>query len=346
MVSRQSIKGLVFTLLNLAGVERRLLSRIRREKSLVILNLHQVSTYVNPFYPPLHPQVFEQLLVFLKKHFHLTTFRELENVSSNKPLAILSFDDGYHDFIDYVMPLLDKHRLRANMNVIPSCVESGLPIWNVQLYDFLNSAPRKLINEIEMPGFNECLNGDDNYSKVRYGLKISRFLKNRPRHEREAFWKHLVSVMHKADNIKFTLMMSADEIKEAARLHEIGAHSFSHESMGFEENGFFQDDLQKCAAFFKERLQLPLDIYAFPNGSYRDSQVTTLQQQGIKHVLLVGEKFAHREQPIYPRFTLYGETFQEVKFLALGYKAKREEGDLSNVWNRRFLPVRTWLGQV
>ena len=56
----------------------------------------------------------------------------------------------------------------------------------------------------------------------------------------------------------------------------IGAHSFSHESMGYESDSFFRADLMQCRNFFEQQLRLPLDAYAFPNGSYRPEQIQAL----------------------------------------------------------------------
>jgi peptidoglycan/xylan/chitin deacetylase (PgdA/CDA1 family) len=264
--------------------------------------------------------VFEDLLKFLTTHFHLTLFRDLAHVPDDKPAAILSFDDGYYSFAEYAVPLLRKFKAPANMNVIPWCAQTGLPVWNVQLYDFLNVAPRQLVNEIRMPGFSEQLTGDDVDSKVRYGLAISRFLKNRPRLEREGLWGQVTSAMEKVGNLKFTRMMREGDIREASGQYEIGAHSFSHESMGFEGDDFFQSDLRKCLTYFQETLKLPLEIYAFPNGSYREEQIPLLEKEGVRHTLLVGETYADRRQNVYPRFTIYGETALEARFLALGYR--------------------------
>ena len=321
MLSRNQLKGLYFKLLALTRQDNRLLKTIRQKQHLVVLNLHQVSPHANPFWPPLHPRLFETLLVFLKANFQVVLFHDLDSVDVNQPQVILSFDDGYYDFIEYALPLLDKHGLRANMNVIPSCVESGEPIWNVKLYDFLNSAPKSLVDEIRLPGFAYRLQDESFQSKVQYGLKISRFLKNRPRQEREELWHEIEKLMRKID-FHLTRMLNPDEVRELSIRHEIGVHSFSHESMAFEDNEYFKSDLEKCSNYFANQLMIDLDIYAFPNGSYRPEQIGILKEHGLEYALLVDENYARKDLRLFPRFTIYGSSASELKFRALGFNQK------------------------
>ena len=333
MKGRDTLKNLYFRLLGLAGSDRRLLGNIRKQDLLVILNLHQVSPVANPFWSPLAPEVFDQLLAFLKQKFYVSTFANLAAAPADRPCAVLSFDDGYYNFVEHAMPILHKHGLAANLNVIPGCVNTGEPPWNVGLYDFLNSVPRKLINEMRLPGFDARLADDSTDAKARYGLQISRFLKNRPRRERLELWADVSTVMARASDIKATRMMDAADVREAAATHEIGVHSYSHESMEFEDEKFFEDDFQKCVAYFRDELRLPLQIYAFPNGSYRPEQIAYLDKQGIQRILLVGENYARREQRVLPRFTIYGATPAETRLRALGYNARKGPMQLSAKMN-------------
>ena len=321
MISKTWLKRAYFSALALCGRDAALLRRIEREDLVVVVNVHQVSPHANPFWNPLHPKTFEELLIYLKRHFVVTGFTDDAPPRRERPRAILSFDDGYFDFVEYAMPLLQKHGIRANQNVIISCVESGLPPWNVRLYDFLKLAPRSVINDIALPGFLHRLTGDDDDSKTRFGLALSRFLKNRPREAREGLWPAIEAVMAKAGVVGGTRMMSVDDVRQAAAVHEIGAHSFSHESMEFESNDFFEEDLDRCFAFFRDRLHLPLTIYAFPNGSHRREQIEMLRGRGIRHILLVDEKFGKAGNFVWPRFTMYGHSGPEVRFRALGYHA-------------------------
>ncbi len=292
---------------------------LKRQNKIAILNLHRVSTVENPFWAPLHPKIFEGLLSYLQKNFEVCLFEELNSVGkSSRPLAILSFDDGYYDFIEYALPLLKKYKMRANMNVIPQCVESGKPIWNVRLYDFLNSAPQILINEIKLPEFDINLPDDSREAKLRYGLRISSYLKKRSREEREEIWQSIEPFLAKAD-FEQTRMMTAEDIHEIAGETEIGVHSFSHESMGFEENEFFERDFDKCRHYFQSKFNLPLITYAFPNGSYRPEQINFLRHNNVKHILLVNEEFADLQVDVFPRLTIYGETQTEVRMKSLGF---------------------------
>ena len=318
---KEHLKSGYYLLQKILRKDAALLEKIRREKLVTVLNLHQVSPHENPFWSPLKPEIFDDLLAFLKENFEVVTFGEIAGAKSEKPLAVLSFDDGYYNFYEFAAPILKKHALRANMNIIPSCVETGAPMWNIKLYDLLNSAPRAQIDEIDLPGFETRLAGDDFASKVRYGLAISRFLKNRPRAEREELWRPVEELIN-ASNLKPTRMMNCEEIREIAREHEIGVHSFSHESMEFEPDEFFENDFEKCARYFENKLGLPLEIYAFPNGSYREEQIDALRAKGIRHILLVGEDYARAGEDVFPRFTIYGSSKLETRFQALGFNKK------------------------
>ena len=319
---KEHLKTGYYLLQKILRKDAALMAKIRRENLVTVLNLHQVSPHENPFWSPLKPEIFDDLLAFIRGNFEVVAFGELAGAAkSEKPLAVLSFDDGYYNFYEYAAPILKKHGLRANMNIVPSCVETGKPMWNIRLYDFLNSAPRAAIDEIELPGFETRLAGDDFASKVRYGLAISRFLKNRPRIEREELWRGIEDKLNASD-FEGTRMMNSEEIKEIAREHEIGVHSYSHESMEFETEEFFKNDFEKCARYFENKLGLPLEIYAFPNGSYRAEQIEDLRARSIRHILLVGEDYAQKGADVYPRFTIYGSSKIETRFQALGFNKK------------------------
>src|SRR5262249_29883043 len=149
--------------------------------------------------------------------------------------------------------ILNRYKVSANLNILPECAESGRPIWNVRLYDFLQATDVDTVREIELPGFDGTLSENSLRAKLRYGLAVSRFLKNRSRSERESLWSNIQRLIDRT-SIRSTRMLSTDEIRPLAETVEIGVHSHSHDSMGYESDDFFAEDFGKCEAYFADRL--------------------------------------------------------------------------------------------
>lgn len=301
--------------------EERLLDGIRKARHVVVLNLHRVSPARNDFYPPLHPEQLDRLVGFLKDRFVLTTFGGLADVPPGAPAAILSFDDGFHDFVEHAMPVLARHGVRANQNVIASSVLTGKPPWTQRLNDGLAAAPVSLLREIQLPGWTLRPPGDDPRARARYGAALGAYLLERDHTERRPLLASLDAVLGRTDTTA-TRMMDARDVREAAESHEIGIHSFAHDPMGVEEIGYFREDVERCDGFFRDTLGKPFDIYAFPNGSYRPEQIGLLERRGTKAILLVGDRYAARGRPVYPRFNIGAREPALIRLEALGFRAR------------------------
>jgi len=318
-MSKKILKKIFFDIYFLLN-NKKMYNNIINKGYLTILNLHRISPQKNEFYNPLSPELFEILIKFLKEKYDIITFKDIENIKHvsklNKPNVILSFDDGYYDFLEYACPILSKHKISVNMNIIPSCVKSQEPMWNIKMYDYLNAASDLLLKEINIPNFNYKYNGD----KTLFGIKLSAFLKNKPFEERKKYLKHLDVIFEKIDNVTFTKMMNEENVKEISKIHEIGVHSYYHESMGVESQEFFEKDFYLCKDYFENVLKLPMNIYAFPNGSYKNENIQFLQRNNITHILLVNNDFSNYKTNIYNRFTFYGDSKNEIKLRALGFK--------------------------
>ena len=305
------------------GFEDSLLRRIRAAGSVVVLNLHSVSPERNDFYPPLHPDAFDRLLAFLCERLTVTTFAGLAGLPPGEPAAILSFDDGFYDFVEHAMPVLRRHGLRANQNVIASSVLSGVPPWTQRFNDLLAGAPQRLLAELRVPGFDRPAPADDPEARVRYGAALGGFLTARSRAERAPLVAELEHLLARAD-IRGTRMMSVADVKKAAAVHEIGAHSVAHDFMARESVDFFSADLNECERLFRDTLGLPLSVYAFPNGGHLPEQVEVLRRRGLSAILLVGDRYASRHGPVFARFNVGAREPRLMRLEALGVRARRQ----------------------
>lgn len=304
--------------------------RIRRSGILhagcrIVLNLHGLmvpSDAVGSRRDLLPAFRFEELLVYLKQNFSLCTFRTAQFDRSLGPPLIISFDDGYKDFQDLAVPILRRHGVRCNQNIIPACVESGLPPLNVLIQDFVAQAPETLLKEFFVPGYSSDLRDP------RAGMLLSRHVKNRPAAEQAAIAELVLPQMFRWDRFRPTRMMDLADVQQIASEHEIGAHSYSHATMSYESQEYFEDDVRRCSEYFRSKLNLPLDIYAFPNGSHTTQQVEFLERFGIAHILLVGEQF-DTNGVRHGRFSFHAESASEVAWRAWGGLSRIPKADVS-----------------
>jgi peptidoglycan/xylan/chitin deacetylase (PgdA/CDA1 family) len=287
---------------------RRRIDRLHQAGVTPILNLHRVAPDDRSSYRPLEPEMFEELLAFVKRDFAVVTIAEL-SMKTAKPKMVLSFDDGYRDFALYAAPILRRHGLRANQNIIPQCIETGLPPLNIIAQDFVGRAPRELLERIQLDGFSAPRDH-------RFGHRLSHFIKMRSQAEQDALGKQLLPLFFEWDGFAPTAVMSLDEVRSVSD-QEMGAHSYAHSSMEFETDEFLDQDVSRCAEYFRTRLGQPMTIYAFPNGSCREGQAERVLAHGVEHVLLVGEEF-DKGGRINRRFTYDARSPSEARFKALG----------------------------
>jgi len=173
--------------LDLAALDRFLLRRHARSRSVLVLNFHRVSPQPNPVWPPLRPELFDRLLSYLQLRCEVTSRRGMS----------------------------------ANQNIVPLCVETGEPPLNVRMYDYLAAAPIALLQRLRIPGFTGKLPGEDDAAKRSYGAALSTFLKQSPPAARDAAWKALMESLAGVEPVSPARMMTLADVRAAARDHEI-----------------------------------------------------------------------------------------------------------------------------
>ena len=75
---------------------------------------------------------------------------------------------------------------------------------------------------------------------------------------------------------------------------------------------FFKKDLSLCSEWFEKNLGFKSHIYAFPNGSYKESQFKIAIKAGYSEILLVNNNFSSIKNKIHSRFNFYADTEMEM----------------------------------
>ena len=314
-MGNQLFKKIIFSVL---ARQTRLVSRkemLVKNNIVTILNLHRVSPDTGSAYKAICPSFFDELISYLTKEFHICLFGDFEKIKTKKPKLILSFDDGYKDFIDYAVPILEKYSVRVNQNVIPYCLETGLPPVNVLLQDFIGKAPTELLKKMPLEIDTAVID------RGKLGKKASFFIKYLPEVEFIPCRAELLEFLLNYPEYLCASVMTKKDVLQISSIHEIGAHSFEHLSMESQDEEYFLNDLKKCKEYFLESLYLDCDIYCFPNGSATAEQIILAKKYGFQNVLLVGDKYSNTTSGIFNRFTFDVSSMNEAKYKSFGRRA-------------------------
>lgn len=315
---KRIFKHLAFQLLGSAPVLRSRLERLSKSDKVVILNFHRVSPDDGSAYPPLHPDLFSHLLDFCADHFRLTCFSDLARPApgDQRPIAIISFDDGYLDFVEFALPRLRRRGIPCNQNLIVDCLKSGLPPLNVQFQDFVGRASTSDLRAISISGFPRFREGED---RKAFGDRLSNFLKFKPVAQQRELTRASVEMIREVSSFQPTKMMTVADAKAIAGECEIGAHSVEHATLVAETPEYVEADARNCSDFFRTALGISPKIYALPNGSASEQQIRILEMSGYEHILCTGDDFSRADARRHPRFTMDGSSKAEVRFRATGF---------------------------
>jgi peptidoglycan/xylan/chitin deacetylase (PgdA/CDA1 family) len=288
-----------------------------------VLLFHRILPERDLLWDPIDPALFAQSLRYITKKFHIVSLNELlfePETYSSKPKLALTFDDGYRDFIDYAIPLLDKWKLTASMFIVTDCIDSGLPTWTYIIdYLFTNSQKLEWTNYDvdELPEEYRKVNWNTKDEKIGYCRKFKQYLKWIPSISRDSIIKSLLLNFNDIES-PGNMMMSWDEVKQ---IHnggfQIGSHSVTHPTLAtIADEGIIGFELNYSAKRIKEKTGIETEIFSYPIGSYDNRVKKLTKAAGYKAALAVNYKMydptIHDLFEV-PRIELYSESWLKTR---------------------------------
>jgi peptidoglycan/xylan/chitin deacetylase (PgdA/CDA1 family) len=287
------IKEIGLNIFNAAGGTRIL--RAQKKNKITVLNLHRITPELDFFFKPITPAHFESLLKYVAKHYNVITIGEIHSLQTprqgkQKPYLILSFDDGYYDFMEYALPLLIKYNLPSNHNIVNSCADHNEIIWTHRLNNIFNHARENKINlqcQAENGSMLTFRPGTKNQMKVYYA--IFNILLNTPCQKRMQW------IIEKEKELSTSVncaMMNWEQVAECTKYRvEIGSHTYSHDTLStITDYNCLLNEIQRSKTEIEKKIQKPVNILALPNGKTNADIVKACTEAGISNVLVVDDR--------------------------------------------------------
>jgi peptidoglycan/xylan/chitin deacetylase (PgdA/CDA1 family) len=276
---------------------------------------HRINPERDPFWDPIDPRQFERQIIFLKKNYTIVQLESFldssTKVASKKPLASIVFDDGYRDFMEYALPILQRHQVPSSMYVVTDCVDQLDPIWTFKLDYLFQKTKRRRIQIAKKEGIQKITWGSEE-EKIIFAKKIKPELKKIKNADRENICQQIFKQLNDIE-VPENLYMDWEDLREINREGVvIGSHTTSHAMLGnVEIKERIVSELKESANRIKEELGFFPKTISYPIGSYSPEVKKIAQELGYTYGLAVAQKkYKSKKYDSFeiPRLELYNES--------------------------------------
>lgn len=216
---------------------------------------------------------FDDLLRKLSTRYEMVKLSDLvKQIENDQPISdqtyALSFDDGYVDTVDHILPILEEYQVPATIFITVGFINGSIIPYEVILSRFVEHANSSLLSTIARQELSatEDICREDLYDLLRKKIKSA------PYEDRMAFLhkigaQPLITSWQHED-----YFLNYDQLKTIAKhpLIDIGAHTFSHPLLTAINFDFLIKELRDSKTALQNCLDREISLLAYPYGSYND----------------------------------------------------------------------------
>jgi peptidoglycan/xylan/chitin deacetylase (PgdA/CDA1 family) len=201
-----------------------------------------------------------------------------------RPMAVITFDDGYADFYDQALPVLNDLALPATVFIPSASIGSSQPLahdriyWLLKLYLETSTSIRQPLLRV---GLN---NAADRDLSARSLLTLTEALVYLPSDIRERAITELEREL--GDNFEpypseYTLL-DWDQVREASRKGiNFGSHTRTHAVLTLENDDVTSSEVRLSKTEIEDELGKRISTFAYPNGEYSQEVADVIRQAGF-----------------------------------------------------------------
>ncbi|WP_369726011.1 polysaccharide deacetylase family protein [Bradyrhizobium sp. LLZ17] len=272
----------------------------------IILMYHRVADIpVDPWGLAVHPVRFEEQMACLKKlrrvvHLHELLDLERSRARSDKPLAAITFDDGYHDVYSNARPVLQRLDCPMTLFVTTGIIGTDREFWwDAVARVFLEIAhlPENLTLNIAdhecrwaVPPFSEREARERVFREVWTQLRV------RP-HEDQTNLLAEIGKWSSCDLAARTMyrVMTAREVRIISDdLITIGAHTLTHPTLPAHDAEIQFKEIAESRRACEELTGTTVRTFAYPFGDHSDATVQAVRAAGFDFACTVDARAVGR----------------------------------------------------
>ena len=198
----------------------------------------------------------------------------------DKPIVVLTFDDGYVDNLKFAAPILAELQQRATFFVVSELVGTDTPPW----YDLVARCVLDLAQR------EEGCQADGSPIELAQGsspVEVVEGAKAFSPEQRKLLVERLCERLGAAPQFAAQdLVMNAEQIRKLHQQgHEIGSHSVSHEILPLLNDADLELEIQQSKQQLEAVTQKPLSSFCYPNGDFDQRCLALVEKHGYQQAV-------------------------------------------------------------
>ena len=196
-----------------------------------------------------------------------------------KPPVLVTFDDGYRDYLEVASPILREFRIPAVNFISTLYADTGALFWWDVVHLAVEASTR---HSVSLPYEREAI-PLTRAGRTAAKLAIRRQIWSRPDAERESTLDAFLDALDvkRADLACDRQVMTWDEIRQTTEWTTVGGHTHSHPLMSRIGTAALHDEVRTCRSRIAAEVGTAPTEFAYPAGAVTEEAKSVLRHHGF-----------------------------------------------------------------
>ena len=214
------------------------------------------------------------------------------HIKTDKPKAVITFDDGYYDVYENALPILEKYNIPATVFVCTCNLDSDREFWWDCLERIVYSTSHDIVNV-----FGKELKITTESEKRNALMYIHSLLKKMNDSDRNDYLDVLLNKLEVSRRNTKNRSLSFEELKKlsCSKYITIGGHTVTHGSLGYESLDKQHWEIEESKRKIETIISKKITTFAYPFGGeedYSEETIKIAESAGFKKIFSTTPGFA------------------------------------------------------